>query len=95
LSSGRTQAQSFPNDGADVKSRQGDNDIQVEVLSANITSKSAKPKHSSKKFDKMFGKKSQKKEDGEDTKVVNTAPEGSVEYWNQIRESMGMKKLRE
>jgi hypothetical protein len=43
----------------------------------------------------MFGKKSQKKEDGEDTKVVNTAPEGSVEYWNQIRESMGMKKLRE
>lgn len=27
-------------------------------------------------------------------KVVITAPEGSVEYWNQIRESLGMSKLR-
>jgi hypothetical protein len=27
-------------------------------------------------------------------KVVINAPEGSVEYWNQIRESLGMKKLQ-
>eukprot|EP01039_Chlorochromonas_danica_P006105 gene6105-6722_t len=27
-------------------------------------------------------------------KVFITAPEGSVEYWNQIRESLGMSKLR-
>jgi pre-mRNA-splicing factor 38A len=27
-------------------------------------------------------------------KVVITAPEGSVEYWNQMREALGMKKLK-
>jgi len=25
---------------------------------------------------------------------AHTAPEGSVEYWNQMRESLGMKKLK-
>lgn len=68
--------------------------FEEDLLSANITAKSAKPKHSSKKFDKMFGKKGQK-DSAEEVKNVATAPEGSVEYWNQIRESMGMKKLRE
>jgi hypothetical protein len=52
-----------------------------------------------KKFDRLFGK--QQKSAGKEivtdkgTKVVITAPEGSVEYWNQIRENLGMKKLKE
>jgi type IV secretory pathway TraG/TraD family ATPase VirD4 len=28
-------------------------------------------------------------------KVIITASEGTVEYWNQIRECLGMSKLRE
>jgi hypothetical protein len=32
---------------------------------------------------------------GTDGKIyIITAPEGTVEYWNQIRESLGMKKLK-
>jgi hypothetical protein len=27
-------------------------------------------------------------------KVVITASEGSVEYWNQMREALGLKKLK-
>lgn len=51
-----------------------------------------------KKFDKMFGSKGSSKEDSRAAtapdKVVD-APEGSVEYWNQMREKLGMKKLKE
>lgn len=50
-----------------------------------------------KKFDKMFktkksetsGKESQGSSGG-----GKAHPEGSVEYWNQIREGLGIKKLK-
>jgi hypothetical protein len=51
-----------------------------------------------KKFDKIFGKKGSNKD--KDEKIFEeqgkliTAPEGSVEYWNQMREKLGMKKLK-
>ena len=32
--------------------------------------------------------------DSRGEKVVITAPEGTVEYWNQMREALGMKKLK-
>jgi RecA/RadA recombinase len=32
--------------------------------------------------------------DSRGQKVVITAPEGTVEYWNQMREALGMKKLK-
>jgi pre-mRNA-splicing factor 38A len=47
-----------------------------------------------KRFDKIFGKKSMTSHTSS-TKAVAGAPEGSVEYWNQMRESLGMKKLKE
>ena len=55
--------------------------------------KSTKPKRSSKTFDKMFGKKKKKAEESQPSAVK--FEEGSVEYWNQIREKIGLKKLRE
>lgn len=52
-------------------------------------------KYTAKKFDKMFGKKS--KPPPIATTAVPAKPtapeEGSVEYWNQLRESLGIKKL--
>jgi pre-mRNA-splicing factor 38A len=69
-----------------------------------------KQKKNEKIFDKMFGKKpaaSASKSSSGGGKVVGkeiigadgkkyiiTAPEGTVEYWNQVRESLGMKKLK-
>lgn len=54
------------------------------------------------KFEKAFGKKDSSAKSGKEitisetgAKVTITAPEGSVEYWNQIREKLGMKKLKE
>jgi hypothetical protein len=53
-------------------------------------------KYTAKKFDKMFGKKSK----APPVAAVPTIPvkvppaEGSVEYWNQLRESLGIKKLK-
>jgi hypothetical protein len=32
--------------------------------------------------------------DSRGQKVVITAAEGTVEYWNQMREALGMKKLK-
>jgi len=32
--------------------------------------------------------------DSRGEKVFITAPEGTVEYWNQMREALGMKKLK-
>ena len=70
----------------------------------------AKQKKNEKIFDKIFGKKKSSggsSGPGGNTKVVGkeiigangqkvviTAPEGTIEYWNQIRESLGMKKLK-
>eukprot|EP00602_Paraphysomonas_sp_CaronLab_P008680 CAMPEP_0185036274 /NCGR_PEP_ID=MMETSP1103-20130426/29004_1 /TAXON_ID=36769 /ORGANISM="Paraphysomonas bandaiensis, Strain Caron Lab Isolate" /LENGTH=520 /DNA_ID=CAMNT_0027573759 /DNA_START=77 /DNA_END=1639 /DNA_ORIENTATION=+ len=53
-------------------------------------------KLSTKKFDKIFGKKKSDKKSKKDVNAHGgiTAPEGSVEYWNQMRESLGMKKLK-
>ena len=50
-------------------------------------------KKAAKKFDKIFGKKDavQSSSKAEQGKVE----EGSVEYWNQIRASLGIKALRE
>lgn len=54
-----------------------------------------------KKFDKIFGKKKPSGGAGKEIlnakgeKVAITAPEGSIEYWNQIRESLGMSKLKQ
>lgn len=65
-----------------------------------------KKKMSDKAFDRIFGKKSgavassQGKATGKTItnskgeKVTITAAEGTVEYWNQIRESLGMSKLK-
>lgn len=64
--------------------------------SPSISAKTTKPKPSSKKFDKMFGKKLHKPDVEEVAAPAGVrAAEGSVEYWNQIREGMGMKKLKE
>ena len=58
-----------------------------------------KIKKSEKLFDKMFGNKkstsTNKKEIiTENGKIVITAPEGSIEYWNEIRKKIGMKPLK-
>ena len=50
-----------------------------------------------KKFDKMFKtKKTEASGKGAEghTGGVKAHPEGSVEYWNQIREGLGIKKLK-
>jgi hypothetical protein len=54
-------------------------------------------KYSAKKFDKMFGKKVKAPPVAAAAPPVkaSVAPaEGSVEYWNQLRESLGIKKLK-
>ena len=47
-----------------------------------------------KKFDKMFKTKKSSTVDTPVGGTVKTHPEGSVEYWNQIREGLGIKKLK-
>ena len=52
-----------------------------------------RPLASSKKFDRIFGKN---KQGGSSASSKGTdAPEGSVEYWNQMREKLGLKKLKD
>lgn len=63
------------------------------IAAAADAKRAAAEKAAAKKFDKMF-KKSSKVAESETKKAVITAPEGSVEYWNQQREALGLKKLR-
>jgi hypothetical protein len=61
-------------------------------------------KYTAKKFDKMFGKKTKASATAAPTAGTipppasksssHAAEEGSVEYWNQLRESLGIKKLK-
>lgn len=47
-----------------------------------------------KKFDKMFKTKKSSASDAPAQGMGKAHPEGSVEYWNQIREGLGIKKLK-
>lgn len=47
-----------------------------------------------KKFDKMFKTKKSVTNDSQTGSGVRSHPEGSVEYWNEIREGLGIKKLK-
>ena len=47
------------------------------------------------KFDKIFKtKKTAVPGGGSSTNDSQVAPEGSVEYWNQIRKGLGMRELK-
>ena len=50
-----------------------------------------------KRFDKLFkpSKVTSNTTMNKDEKAIVNAPEGSVEYWNQMRASLGLKKLKE
>jgi pre-mRNA-splicing factor 38A len=85
-----------------------DKDRDVVPVSAQSGKGSSKPKMSDKAFDRIFGKVKHPIKEGpaaagsgnkvitnsKGEKVLITAPEGSVDYWNQIRESLGMSKLK-
>lgn len=45
------------------------------------------------RFDKIFRPNKVNKEEEKPKEIA--APEGSVEYWNQMRASLGLKKLKE
>jgi hypothetical protein len=67
----------------------------------NSTINPYKFKYTAKKFDKMFGKKNKTSITAAPTATIpasksssHAAEEGSVEYWNQLRESLGIKKLK-
>eukprot|EP01038_Epipyxis_sp_PR26KG_P007537 gene7537-10271_t len=78
------------------------NDNKKELVDETLRKTNISNSKVNKKFDKMFKSKSSKDNEmkGKEittengTKVLITAPEGSVEYWNQIRASLGMKQLK-
>lgn len=47
-----------------------------------------------KKFDKMFKTKKSSNSENKAPSGGKSHPEGSVEYWNEIREGLGIKKLK-
>ena len=70
---------------------------QALVSLAEEKAAALKASKAEKKFDKMF--KTKKSNTGRDSQgssdvAVKAHPEGSVEYWNQIREGLGIKKLK-
>jgi hypothetical protein len=74
---------------------EGLNDDAVRAENERAAAKAAK---NTKIFDKMFKtKKSAAEVDAAAAtaaKAAQSFPEGSVEYWNHMREALGMKKLR-
>lgn len=88
-------------------SREAERDDDFEKIldkDSEATINPYKFKYTAKKFDKMFGKKT--KASATTAPNAGTIPipaskssshaaeEGSVEYWNQLRESLGIKKLK-
>ena len=65
-----------------------------EIPSELTNTKKAKPAVSSRKFDRIFGKKSNEAIKTMTKTSKSTAVEGSVEYWNERREALGLSKLK-
>jgi hypothetical protein len=71
--------------------------MDAELAQAQAEAQRRKDDASSKKFDKLFGKsnKSAPSSGGDSFKLDKSKfAEGSVEYWNEMREKLGMKKLK-
>jgi hypothetical protein len=70
--------------------------MDAELAQAQAEAQKRKDEVSSKKFDKMFGKSKSTQSSGGDGLKIDKSKfaEGSVEYWNEMREKLGMKKLK-
>ena len=78
-------------------SESAEDSAQVEVSLAEEKAAAMKASKAEKIFDKMFKTKKTNTEgdsQGSSSVAVKAHPEGSVEYWNQIREGLGIKKLK-
>ena len=87
--------------GSAVVFDENDDDDAAKVHVDPCHTASQKAAKTEKLFDKMFKTKNKNKETASASASSSTAkpqevayPEGSVEYWNQIRGNLGMKKLR-
>ena len=83
--------------GKEDKEKEEDKEVEKEEENSILDDKAAaiKAAKAEKKFDKMFKTKKSSTVDGSTGgTTVKSYPEGSVEYWNQIREGLGIKKLK-
>ena len=79
------------------KEKEEDKEAEKEEENSILDDKAVaiKAAKAEKKFDKMFKIKKSSTVDGSTGgTAVKPHPEGSVEYWNQIREGLGIKKLK-
>lgn len=84
-------------EGEEDKEKKDEKEVEKEEEKSILDDKAAalKAAKAEKKFDKMFKTKKSSTVDGSTgSTTVKSHPEGSVEYWNQIREGLGIKKLK-